>query len=62
MHAYLILYNMIIKDECRGAFDMGNYVIIESYIAALTITLEAPTTFTVILQHEIAIHISSVHD
>jgi hypothetical protein len=49
MCACAILHNIIIKDEFRGKYDVDNYEIVESSIAATTITLEAPTSFAVIL-------------
>jgi hypothetical protein len=38
MHAYNILHNMIIEDECGGSYDVDNYEMVESSIAALIIT------------------------
>jgi hypothetical protein len=36
--------------------------IVESFVAAPIVTLEASTNFVPILQHEATIHVSSVHD
>lgn len=49
MCACAILHNIIIKDELRGKYDVDNYKIVESSIAAVTITPEEPMSFAVIL-------------
>jgi hypothetical protein len=52
MCACMILYNTIIEDECEGAYNVNNYKIVESSIAASTITLETLTSFATIIQRD----------
>lgn len=58
MRACIILCNMNIKDECGESYDVDDYEVVESPIAAPTMTSEVPTDFVAILQHVTVIHLS----
>jgi hypothetical protein len=49
MCACIIMYNMIIKDECEESYDMLGYKIIKSSVATLTITSKELMDFVAIL-------------
>lgn len=62
MRACIILCNMNIKNECGESYDVNDYEVVESPIAAPTMTSKVPIDFAAILQHVTVIHVSSVHD
>jgi hypothetical protein len=53
---------MVIDDERGISYDMDDFGIVESSIAATTVTPEAPMGFPTIFECETAIHIRSAHD
>jgi hypothetical protein len=56
IHAYIILYNIIIEDEHEETYNVNDYEVVRSSIVAPTITSKAPTSFAVILQDETIIY------
>jgi hypothetical protein len=52
IHAYIILHNMVIKDECGGSYDLDDYEIVKSSIEVSIITPEAHTSFAINLRRE----------
>lgn len=64
--ACIILHNITIDDEYWGAYDVDDYEIVWSFVAALSITLNTqalPPSFT--NRHplrEVTIYVSSVHN
>jgi hypothetical protein len=57
MFACIILHNVIFENELEGSYDVDDYEIVESCIAASTITLEASMSFAGILQCETIFHV-----
>jgi hypothetical protein len=53
---------MVIDDQRGVSYDVDDFRIVESLIAAPTITPEAPTGFPTIFQCETVIHTRSMHD
>jgi hypothetical protein len=51
---------MIIENKHGGPYNVNDYEVVETSIAAASITLEAPINFTV--QREVVIHATPVND
>jgi hypothetical protein len=50
MHAYVILYNMIIDDETDDSYDENHYTV--TFVVAPPINYKTPASLTRILQRE----------
>jgi hypothetical protein len=61
MYQYIILYNMIIKNESRGSYNVDDYEILFP-VTATTIIPKASTSFVAIPQCQDIIHVDTVRN